>query len=146
VFAEGVFAAVFSFVFLGEQLTHRELLGCVLMLLATFIAKMGVGEEGSGECLGSGGGPLWKGLGQGVCLWGGRCVYLSLWLPYLRLRGKGLGLGHSNGHAGSPSSKGIGIGTGLEGKHLSGIDNAAIGQGDEEECSLVDSDGGGNGY
>lgn len=41
---EGVFAAVFSFVFLGEQLTNRELVGCVLMLLATYIAKAGVGS------------------------------------------------------------------------------------------------------
>lgn len=41
---EGVFAAVFSFVFLGEQLTNRELVGCVLMLLATYIAKAGTGS------------------------------------------------------------------------------------------------------
>ena len=40
---EGVFAAVFSFVFLGEQLSNRELVGCVLMLLATYIAKAGIG-------------------------------------------------------------------------------------------------------
>ena len=38
-----MFAAVFSFVFLGEQLSNRELVGCVLMLLATYIAKAGVG-------------------------------------------------------------------------------------------------------
>eukprot|EP00595_Chromulina_sp_UTEXLB2642_P000386 CAMPEP_0196762516 /NCGR_PEP_ID=MMETSP1095-20130614/2157_1 /TAXON_ID=96789 ORGANISM="Chromulina nebulosa, Strain UTEXLB2642" /NCGR_SAMPLE_ID=MMETSP1095 /ASSEMBLY_ACC=CAM_ASM_000446 /LENGTH=391 /DNA_ID=CAMNT_0042113663 /DNA_START=93 /DNA_END=1268 /DNA_ORIENTATION=+ len=41
---EGVFAAVASYVFLGEILSTRELLGCSLMLLSTCIAKVGCGS------------------------------------------------------------------------------------------------------
>lgn len=38
---EGVFAAVASYVFLGEHLSHRETLGCVLMLISTLAAEVG---------------------------------------------------------------------------------------------------------
>lgn len=38
---EGVFASVASYLFLGETLSSRELSGCVLMLCATMIAKLG---------------------------------------------------------------------------------------------------------
>lgn len=41
---EGVFAAIASFFILGEVLSTRELLGCFLMLLSTFIAKIGCGS------------------------------------------------------------------------------------------------------
>ncbi|RYY81876.1 EamA/RhaT family transporter, partial [archaeon] len=38
---EGVFASIFSYMVLGETLTPYELTGCMLMLVATYIAKMG---------------------------------------------------------------------------------------------------------
>jgi hypothetical protein len=41
---EGVFAAVASYFVLGEVLSPRELLGCALMLVSTFIAKIGFGS------------------------------------------------------------------------------------------------------
>lgn len=41
---EGVFAAVASYFILGEVLSTRELLGCALMLISTFIAKIGFGN------------------------------------------------------------------------------------------------------
>jgi uncharacterized membrane protein len=40
---EGVFAAVASYFVLGEHLTHSELLGCFLMLVATLFAEVGCG-------------------------------------------------------------------------------------------------------
>lgn len=39
---EGVFASVASFLFIGETLSHREVLGCVIMLAATLVAEIGV--------------------------------------------------------------------------------------------------------
>lgn len=38
---EGVFASIASYFCLGETLSHREFVGCVLMLIATLVAKMG---------------------------------------------------------------------------------------------------------
>eukprot|EP01034_Spumella_vulgaris_P023594 gene23594-29830_t len=38
---EGVFASIASYLFLGETLSRREFMGCIMMLLATLIAKMG---------------------------------------------------------------------------------------------------------
>lgn len=38
---EGVFASIASFIVLGETLSFRESVGCVLMLLATLVAKVG---------------------------------------------------------------------------------------------------------
>lgn len=38
---EGVFASIFSYFVLSETLTTHELYGCALMLLATYLAKMG---------------------------------------------------------------------------------------------------------
>eukprot|EP01038_Epipyxis_sp_PR26KG_P008295 gene8295-11226_t len=40
---EGVVATIASYLFLGEILSHRDFLGCALMLAATFIAKIGCG-------------------------------------------------------------------------------------------------------
>lgn len=39
--SEGVFASIASYLFLGETLSSRELSGCVLMLCATMITKLG---------------------------------------------------------------------------------------------------------
>lgn len=41
---EGVFAAIASYIVLGEILSVRELLGCSLMLAATCLAKVGLGS------------------------------------------------------------------------------------------------------
>lgn len=38
---EGVFASVASYMFIGEVLSTRELIGCSLMLLSTMVAKVG---------------------------------------------------------------------------------------------------------
>lgn len=39
---EGVFASVFSYFVLSETMSRRELAGCAFMLLATFVAKIGI--------------------------------------------------------------------------------------------------------
>ncbi len=39
---EGVFAAVASFFYLGEVLTVREFFGCLIMLISTLVAEVGV--------------------------------------------------------------------------------------------------------
>lgn len=39
---EGVFASVASFLFIGEHLSSREVLGCAIMLAATLMAEIGV--------------------------------------------------------------------------------------------------------
>ena len=39
---EGVFASVASFLFIGETLSNREVIGCVIMLAATLVAEIGV--------------------------------------------------------------------------------------------------------
>lgn len=41
---EGVFASVASYIFLGEHLSTKELIGCSLMLVSTLVAKIGCGQ------------------------------------------------------------------------------------------------------
>jgi drug/metabolite transporter (DMT)-like permease len=37
---EGVFASISSYLFLGEVLSMREIMGCLLMLISTLVAKV----------------------------------------------------------------------------------------------------------
>ena len=151
---------MFSFVFLGEQLTNRELLGCMLMLMATYIAKAGCavllppsllssfqiafceGESfpssSGGAGMACGGSPCGSGGNgdspagwRGLCLWGGRCAYLSVLWPYVKVREAWLSfrkkgskfifpVQHMNGHS-SSGAEGSARGTKLEVDESSGL-------------------------
>lgn len=89
---EGVFAAVTSYFILGEILSHRELIGCALMLSATLIAEVGLGSIET----------------KMISIWTSLVLILKKRLSFFHghKNGHGNGHGHSNGGAKNGSANG----------------------------------------